>query len=159
MNSFLCLNLFFAERHSYVHICEFNDPANQRRLWSIQSLRGEGPLQSLVEPLRVLDTTRLSPLVSGQQLDYLAETGPPRHLKRRLAVVDSGPTFGIGACLKQEFHSLQILFADRHVQWCVVVDAALMWIGSELQQQSEEVYHVWSGRSSRRGSIARQRRD
>jgi len=32
VNSFLCLNLFFAERHSYVHICGFNDlPLSRER--------------------------------------------------------------------------------------------------------------------------------
>ena len=29
VNSFLCLNLFFAERHSYVHICGVNDRAQR----------------------------------------------------------------------------------------------------------------------------------
>ena len=27
VNSFLCLNLFFAERHSYLHICGVNEKA------------------------------------------------------------------------------------------------------------------------------------
>ena len=31
VNSFLCMNLFFAERHSYVHICGFNAPVQRRR--------------------------------------------------------------------------------------------------------------------------------
>ena len=38
VNSFLCLNLFFAERQSYVHSCGFNTPVQRRRAQPIHTL-------------------------------------------------------------------------------------------------------------------------
>ena len=51
------------------------------------------------------------------------------------------------------------MFAYRHVQRRVVVEAALIWIGSERQEQLDNVDYVRSSRRTWLGPAARQRRN
>src|ERR1700704_5973393 len=73
-------------------------------------------------------------------------------------VVDSRPELRIGACLEQKPDSGYIPFADGHMQRRVVVDAALIRIGPELEQQLHDVEHVGPRRAAGLRSGARERR-
>ena len=92
-----------------------------------------------------------------------AESCSPRHLERRLTVVDPRPQLRIRAALEQDLHRQRVPLGNRHVERRVVVDAALIRIRAEREQQAEDVVDVRppvrAGRVARAGQGRDERRE
>ena len=81
------------------------------------------------------------------------------HLERRFAVVDPRAQLGIGAAVEQNLNRERIALGHGHVQRRVVVDAALVRIGAERQQQPKDLVDVRPLRRARHLAGAAQRGD
>ena len=66
---------------------------------------------------------------------------------------------GVGSAVEKKLDGEQIPLGDSHVERRVVVDAALIGVDAERQQQPDDLVHVRSSLGSRHVSRADQRRD
>ena len=65
-----------------------------------------------------------------------------RHLHRRVAVIDPRARFRIRAMVKEDLNSEHITFGYRHVERRVIVNAALVRVCAERQQQPDDLGHI-----------------
>src|SRR5262249_31151222 len=74
----------------------------------------------------------------------VGQTGRGRHFERRFTLVDSRTQYRVRAGVEQQLNRQWIAHCDSHVQCCVIVDASLVWVRTERQEQSDDVVDVGS---------------
>ena len=90
-----------------------------------------------------------------QQRHHLWKPGPLCQFTRRFVVIDSRSQVWVGSCFEQQFQRWKISFAHRHVQRCVVVDAALIRVSAKFQEQFYDLEHILAGGRARLRTTAR----
>src|SRR2546423_14923378 len=81
------------------------------------------------------------------------------YLEGRLEVVDARDLVRIGAGFEQDVNRAQIALRRGEVQWRVVVDTALAYVGAGREQHRDELVNIGADCGARRGLRTRQRRD